>query len=163
MQCAPLILQLYLKWFTKNKKINTRVFTWISGIGISYSNKNQNKLSHEDFPAHAPIPGDRLPYLVFETEGITVDLFDILDPRKFTLLVFGMKEIPETFQKVIDEYISIISIKHIQTEAGTLQLFESLGIKNEGWYLIRPDMHIALRSNELHLTALSDYIKNYLK
>ena len=163
LQLAPLSLTLYLKWFKINNKINTRFFSLVSGIGISYGSNLPTGLSNVDFPAHAPKPGELLPYLVFGTGGKSIDLCDLLDPQKYTLLVFGMQTMPELYQKAIAEYNNIISVKHIAAEPGTEALFEAFGIRDEGCYLIRPDMYIAWRSNEFHPTELSDYLKKILK
>ncbi len=163
LQIAPLSLPLFLKWFKKNSKISTRIFAWVSGIGISYGRNLPTGLSNVDFPSHAPKPGERLPYIVFEAGSESLNMSDLLDSRKYNLLVFGKQEIPESFQKVIDEYNSIISVKHIAAEPGTEVLFETFGVRDEGCYLIRPDMYIAWRSNELHPTELSDYLQHHLK
>ena len=163
LQLAPLFLPLLLKWFKKNSRISTRIFIWISGIGISYGKNLPRGLSNVNFPAHAPAPGERLPFLVFETGGKSIELCDILDSRMYSLVVFGKQEIPESFQKIIDEYNTIISVKHISDEPGTEVLFETFGIKSEGCYLVRPDMYIAWRSHEFHPTELSHYLQNQLK
>ncbi len=163
LQFAPLSLTLYLKWFKINNKINTRFFSMVSGTGISYGSNLPTGLSNVDFPVHAPKPGECIPYMVFESGGKSIVLCDILDSRIYTLVVFWKQEIPESFQKAIAEYNNIISVKHIAAEPGTEALFEAFGIREEGCYLIRPDMYIAWRSNEFHPTELSDYLKKLLK
>jgi hypothetical protein len=45
---------------------------------------------------------------------------------------------------------------------GTKIFYEALGLKNSGYYLIRPDMHIALRSADLDIRILESYLQKFL-
>ncbi len=164
LKLAPLLLTMISVKIRKSNGLRNRIFVSISGIGVKYkSSMLPNSLSVGNFPTNSPKPGDRLPHIIYETDGKTCTLNDGLDSRNFHLLIFGKQELPTLFQRIIDQYSDVISVRFIEYQPGTQLLFKSFGLKNEGCYLIRPDLYIAWRSQEFDLVSLSNYLQNFLK
>lgn len=164
LKLAPLVFPSVLRRFRKSTRLRDRVFTSVSEIGIKY---RQGILSDSEsaggVPASAPKPGDHMPWLTYKAGGKTCSICDDLDSRTFHLLIFGKQALPGPFQMVIDKYSDVISVKHIANEAGTRDLFKSLGLENEGCYLIRPDLYIAWRSRDFDAMSFSNYLQKFLK
>jgi hypothetical protein len=70
---------------------------------------------------------------------------------------------PLPFQSIIDQYRDVIKVIHVAKEGGTVPIFESLGLKDSGCYLIRPDHYIAWRSQELNAERFGNYLQQFLK
>ncbi len=88
----------------------------------------------------------------------------MLSPLTYTLIVFTKHEVSDSVQKMVDEYGKIIAIKAILNQDGNQKLFKKLGgIKTEACYLVRPDMHIAWRSNGYHAEALRHILQKLRK
>lgn len=160
---APLLLPMISGRFKNNTKLRTRIFTSVSGIGINYKRSILSGLSSGYFPADSPKPGERLPHLTYEIDGKSYALYDELNSQTFHLLVFGNQELPSPFKTVVDKYSNVISIKYFAYESGTQTLFKSLGLENEGCYLVRPDLYIAWRSRKFNAISFSNYLKKFLK
>lgn len=163
LRIAPFLLPLLLKWSSKNSALRSRMFSWVSGIGIRYKPHLPIGLSKDKFPVHAPKLGERLPYLHFDTGSKSLNLHELIDPLTYNLIVFGNPEVPEVFQKLIDEYSEIISVKHIPAKAGNQQIFKAFGIKTKAYYLVRPDMYIAWRGHGFNDEALRHFLQKPLK
>jgi len=154
LHLVPHILPLVIARFQKNTSMQIPIFKAVSGIGIRY----KNNLPDDHFPAHAPKPGERLPYVKEPT-----NILYSLNSKSFHLIVFGKAVLPEPFQAVIDENNEAISVKHIRKEVGTLQLFNTFGIEDSGWYLVRPDLYIAGRSLEFNAIDFGKTLQKYLE
>ena len=143
--------------------MRTRIFTSVSGIGIKYKHSMlSDSVLLGNFPDDAPEPGERLPNLAYKIGGKFNTLCSGLNPHTFHLFVFGKLEIPASFQLVLDKYNDVISVKYIANESGNKHLFKSLGLENEGCYLVRPDLYIAWRSHELNAVSLGNYLQKFL-
>jgi len=160
---VPLLLPMFSVRFKNNTKLRTRIFTSVSGIGIKYKRSILTGLSSDNFPADSPKSGDRMPHMTYETDGKACSLYNELNSQTFHLLVFGKQELASPFQKVVDKYRDVISIKFIAFESGTQALFKSLGLENEGCYLVRPDLYIAWRSRDFNVKSVSNYLQKFLK
>lgn len=156
---VPRVLPLVIARFHKNTSMQTPIFKAISGIGIRY----KNNLPDDHFPAHAPKPGERLPYVTFEINKELTNILDSLNSKSYHLIVFGKAVLPESFQAVIDENNEVISVKHIRKEAGTLQLFNTFGIEDSGCYLVRPDLYIGWRSLGFNANDFDKSLQKCLK
>jgi len=163
LKVIPLFMPLLLKRLKKNEGTRTHIFNSVSGIGARYGSNLPQDLSNVNFPAHAPKPGERLPCLGYEASGKPFSLYNNLDSLTFHLFVFGKSALPDVFQSVMDERSEIISVKYIPHESGTQHLFESLGIKHAGCYLVRPDLFIAWRSIDFNETDFTHYLQKTLK
>lgn len=160
LKLAPLLLPVLLQKFKNSTRLRNRIFTSISGIGINYKSGIFIDSEHsENFPAHAPRPGERLPYLVYENSGKTSSICDDLNSKTFHLIVFGKQILPEPFQLVLEKYSDVIEEKYIPQEPETQHLYKRFGIEDQGCYLVRPDLYIAWRSRELNAASIGDYMQ----
>lgn len=162
LKLLPWMLPQLLSWFRNNYKLRNSIFTSISGIGIKYRNSLLSGSSFGNFPDRAPRPGDRFPYLFSNMNSTLFTLYDDTVCTTFHLFIFGDK-MPLPFQTIIDQYREVISVIYIAKEEGIIPIFESLGLKNSGCYLIRPDHYIAWRSRELNAASFGNYLQQFLK
>jgi hypothetical protein len=61
-------------------------------------------------------------------------------------------------RRVVDEQDDVIKVETIPLTAGTKFLYRSLGVENGGYYLVRPDMYVAYRSNRFN----AEHVKRFL-
>lgn len=160
----PLGMPLILFWINKRPKLKDRIFCAISGIGISYKNSMVSSSSpEEDFPAHSPRPGERLPYIGYFKKGRQFSLHNGLNSTHFHLFIFGRHILPEMFQSVISKYRNILLLTYVDKDQDTWIVYHQLGLKERGCYLVRPDMYVAWRSHEFNGEELNDYLETVLK
>lgn len=157
-----LALKMYFKRIfpklEKNEKWRQKFFRSISQIGIHYKpafglHKNLEKL----FLHGAPKPGYRFPYLDFIYNNQNKNSHQILDASGFTLLVLAEELTPEIKSITEKHKMAAVLLKHLPE---TDKIHTSLGITNTGYYLIRPDMYIGLRSATSDYSHLSQYLEN---
>ncbi|HEX2935582.1 MAG TPA: FAD-dependent monooxygenase [Bacteroidales bacterium] len=160
---ARLFRTIALKLFFKsifpklenNEKWRLQFFKAISQIDIRYkptfgSTPDLERL----FPLTAPKSGYRLPHVEFRLENKLTSTFQLLSTTGFTLFVMADEfthEIKSLAEK--HEFTTFL----IKQEPGTDIIYKTLGITNTGYYLIRPDMYIAIRSATLDARALERY------
>ena len=160
---APLLLKILFPIIEKQQSISQYLFKGISQTGINYRKSSLSSLtSSGNFPIDSPKPGDRLPYILFEEDGKTVNIQDKANDARFHLLIFAPQTTAIEFSTIADEYKAILSIEIIPFNSGTTTLYKKLGIKHEGCYLIRPDLHIAFRSNQSGVTHFKQFFNQYL-
>ena len=141
----------------KKEKLRLKFFKYISQIDIHYkpalgSYKDLERL----FLRGTPKPGHRLPYVDFIFENKTTNSHQILNACGFTLLVFAEEITPE-IKSISEKYkLASVLVKHLPE---TDSIYTSLGITNTGYYLIRPDMYIGLRSATLETGNLNLYLQ----
>jgi hypothetical protein len=154
------ILPLIVKKVITHKKGGQLAFRTVSQIGISYhSSPLSQHGSSGDFPATAPKPGDRLPYLIFTERDKEITLQDMTSPTAMTLLLFhGDNQFPESLHDLIRPYKETMVVKEITVSEETKKLSEALGVSKGGLYLVRPDMYIAYREN----SDATEHFRTYL-
>jgi 2-polyprenyl-6-methoxyphenol hydroxylase-like FAD-dependent oxidoreductase len=162
MHVAPHLLAFVVKI----KFFARFVFKNISQIGITYKNSSLEKVSEGSFPSAAPKPGHRLPFIEFEdTAGRLINIQHVVDPIKIHLLIF-YEPVKEGAEKGLIElatrYPDAISVSSVPLAKGSYPLFRRLGIKKEGFFLIRPDLYIAYRSNRLDTRHFENYLDSFL-
>ena len=59
---------------------------------------------------------------------------------------------------IFDKYRDVIQIRPIPLTQATKELYRVLGVKNGGYYLVRPDNYVAYRSNGFS----KEHAKNFL-
>lgn len=163
LQLVPLLLPMFLQKFKRNPGLPNRLFASVSGIGIKYKQDILSDASTSNFPDVAPKPGERFPDMTYETGGNLCWLYDGLNPAYFHLILFGIQELPLSFQSLADKFSEIISVKYIPNEKGTQHLFKSFGLENEGCYLVRPDLYVAWRSHKFDGISFINYLQKFLK
>ena len=77
-----------------------------------------------------------------------MNIQDKITGTDFYLLAFAKQIIPNEIKQVAKKYSNLVSIGIIPFTPETSALFERFGIRKFGFYLVRPDMHIACRSTE---------------
>jgi 2-polyprenyl-6-methoxyphenol hydroxylase-like FAD-dependent oxidoreductase len=147
----------------KEKHLLRFAFRLISQIGIDYrdSSLSQNA-SLGSFPRKAPRPGDRLPFVTFHENNKLVSIQDKVKAPAFHLLLFTKNNSGEPFKAIldlVDEYNDVIQIETISSPPGRNDFYKAFGVQNGGYYLVRPDMYIAYRSNSLNQEHLKQYLK----
>lgn len=146
----------------KEKHLLRFAFRLISQIGIRYRNSSISRnASYGSFPRGAPRPGDRLPFITFHEGNKLINIQDKVKAPTFHLLVFPGNESDENVNNVpsiFNEYGNVIQIEPIPRTQATKNLYGVLGVKNGGYYLVRPDMYIAYRSNGFS----KEHAKNFL-
>jgi len=161
LRIAPGVLKFLLPIIDRNRVLGDFLFKRISQISISYHKLNSfRKTSRGRFPIRTPKPGDRLPFIKFQLHGKEVNIQDKLKQAGFQLFIFTNQAID--YSKIEETYKGILSIEVIPFNQGTAPLYKKLGIRNKGYYLIRPDMHIACRSNQSNIDEVGKFLDNYL-
>jgi hypothetical protein len=156
-----------MKWMLplikKQKSIRWFCFRGISEIGVNY---RKSTLSHNassgNFPGKAPLPGDRLPYLLYIDSDKEINIQEKIKGTGFTLFIFTKNSPPVEIIRIAEKYKNVISFETIPFTSETKFLYDRFGIENSGCYLIRPDMYIAYRSATLNTHHLNDYLKQFL-
>jgi hypothetical protein len=146
----------------KLKRLRRLMFRTLSEIGIQYRKSPLSAHSLQGrFPYGAPRPGDRLPFIEFEEDGARTDLQQLASPVHYTLLVFSRAN--STFKAdLISGFEDAITVRKVPYSLEREALYRALGIRREGFYLVRPDMYIAFRSNAGHEQGLRDYLGRWL-
>ena len=146
---------------SKSKTLRQRFFRSISQININYRGSILSyRGSVFNIFSSTPKPGDRFPWIRFPESGKNASIFEKLDPLSFNLIVLadslpaGVKQIKEQLN------LGVLLIPKVP-ETGSV--YNHLGIKNTGYYLIRPDMYIALKSLNLNIVPLRRFINQRLR
>jgi len=159
----PHLMKWMLPLIEKQKSIRQFCFNAISEIGINY---RKGPLSHNaslgNFPDNAPLPGDRLPFLVFTGTDKKINIQEKIKGAGFTLFIFTKNSPPVEIIRIAEKYKSVLSFEVIPFLSETQFLYDRFGIKNSGCYLIRPDMYIAYRSNSAEAEHFESYLQQYL-
>jgi FAD binding domain len=147
----------------KEKHLLRFAFRLISQIGIHYRNSSLSQDgSLGSFPRKAPRPGDRLPFATFHENNKLINIQDKVKAPAFHLLLFSknnnedeIKAIPD----LADQYSDIIQLEVISFSQSTTDLYETFGVQNAGYYLVRPDMYIAYRSDRFNVQHLKEFLE----
>ena len=136
-------------------------FKSISQIDIHYRNSilSYGGTMDGNFLRDAPKSGDRFPYVEFFDKESKTDNYKILNYVCFNLVVLA-NVLPDEIKKTGEKYnIEVALIKYLPE---TKKLYKQLGITNMGYYLVRPDMYIVLRSATLNTNQLNNYLQQFL-
>ncbi|HZH72175.1 MAG TPA: FAD-dependent monooxygenase [Mariniphaga sp.] len=155
------LLPVLLKLFFKALKFNSVAeyfFKKLSGTGITYGLNLLNKDASRTIYMSAPKPGEKLPFLNYIEKGNIVSLQDKVQNGKFLLLIFGDKVNTDLLLNAIKGYQDVLSSIVLPFNQDTSNIYLRFGINTEGWYLIRPDMVVACRSDEPGAEELKAYL-----
>jgi len=154
------LLKVLFSLMEKRRSFRRIFFTSISQTGIHYRSGMLNYLTSEGtFLRNAPRPGDRLPYFEFFYEGRDTTDFKIMVAANYNLLVF-VSVLPVEILEVAKKYN--LPVRIIPALPENKQFYIKMGIKNTGYYLVRPDMHIAIRAATLNTGLLNSYLQQIL-
>ncbi len=163
LQIAPFLLKILFPMIQTQKKTGQFIFHAIAETGIHYRKSSLSKEATVGiFPRGAPKPGDRLPYIPFEINGVKLNIQDKIKGNVFHLLLFTNQDIKFEIERMAEKYNNLIYIELIPLNSETANLYNKLGIQKSGCYLIRPDMHIACRSNTPELEQYEKLVDRYL-
>lgn len=141
----------------KEKHIARFAFRLISQIGISYRDSSLScEASYGRFSLTAPRPGDRFPFVLFQESNKSVNIQDKVKAPTLHLLLFsgvGASEI-DAIDSIANQWD--IETEILPLESRTSGLYKVFGIRNKGFYLVRPDMYIACRSSKLEAEHLQN-------
>jgi 2-polyprenyl-6-methoxyphenol hydroxylase-like FAD-dependent oxidoreductase len=170
-----LVLPLVLKKFFRYNQLRTRVFRWVSQTGIRYLKSPISVSARESnhFPGHAPLPGLRVPYAqVYRPDMKTTgSLYDLLRHPYFTLLVFKSSFSTDRAEQLVEELEAalasslpgLLTTTIIYPHEKNNAVYELFGINEDAFYLVRPDNHIAFRSQPAHVSSLLEYLHETLQ
>ena len=160
---APIVIKLVVLLGGKRKFIHQFLFKHIGQLGIHYRKSYDQKLfSNGKFNRKAPRPGDRLPYILYRLGNMEVTIQEIIEGSNFHLLAFVSGNRSEEVNELVGEFSDSLVVHIINYMPETMHLFKKLGITRDGFYLIRPDMHIAYRSNGFELEHFKHSFHNLL-
>lgn len=159
---VPIVLKVAAPIFQKLKFIQHYAFKMVSEIGISYRHQSLSQnASVGRFPAHAPKPGDRLPFAQYSVENERIEnIQDKMRMKFFCLFVFS-ESIPKDMAELQETFKGLFSIEIIPPNKQTKNLYDKFGLIKNGYYLIRPDMYVAFRANNLDIEHLKKYFANF--
>jgi hypothetical protein len=152
----------------KEKHISKFAFRLISQIGINYRDSALSRdASDGSFPANAPRPGDRLPFVMFQEGNRLVNIQDKVKTPALHLLLFSGDIQPdeqnvEAIRRVASQY-DVIQTEILPPASAAGDLYKIFGIQNKGFYLVRPDMYIGCRSSRLEAEYLDNYLARIFK
>jgi len=160
LHVAPLLLKLIFPVIERQKLLSRYLFKGISEIGIHYRNSPlSSNGSQGSFRMGAPRPGDRLPCIVFDLNGLEMNIQDMVKGTTFHCFLFSRYSIPVEFMVYARKYSNWLSTEFMPFDSGTKPLYKRLGISKAGCYIIRPDMYIAYRSKKLTLKSFENFLK----
>jgi hypothetical protein len=142
------------------KSLRQLFFKSISQIGVHYRGSSLPITESEQYIQHgAPLSGDRLPYVEFSYKGERTTNYKIMNPLSFNLLVFA-NSLPSDIKKIAKHYnLSVTLIPKLNESEN---LYHTLWINHSGYYLIRPDMHIAMHSANMDTNHLKRYLNLFM-
>jgi 2-polyprenyl-6-methoxyphenol hydroxylase-like FAD-dependent oxidoreductase len=160
----PFVLKLVAPLFQKLKFVQRLAFKMISEIGISYRHQSLSQnASLGNFPNHAPKPGDRLPFIRYaDGSHKEQNIQDKMHGKFFCFFIFS-ETVSGELTKWLERCKDLFSIEMIPFSEGTKILYDKFGIKNNGCYLIRPDMYIAYRAQKFDTEHLNRYLLQFLR
>lgn len=165
--CRPplmkLILNYMIPWVAKRKKFREMFFKSISQTGLRYKAGSLSAcVSKGDFSRNSPGPGERFPSVTYPENGKEVNIQDNLKGACFHLFILHPHSSAERMIRVAERYLDILSIESIPFTTDTKAVYDRLGIRNLGCYLVRPDMYIAWRSDSVDPRQLENYLQQIL-
>jgi 2-polyprenyl-6-methoxyphenol hydroxylase-like FAD-dependent oxidoreductase len=157
------VIPRFVALIPKEKHLLRFAFRLISQIAIAYGDSSLSRDgSLGSFPRTAPRPGDRLPFATFHENNELINIQDKVKAPAFHLLLFLRNSSDEKIKAIhdlVDQYNDMIQIERIFFALGSNDLFEIFGVQNGGYYLVRPDMYVAYRSNTFNQNHLKAFLK----
>jgi len=156
MYVLRILFIVFFPLVERKKVLRSVFFKAISQIGIHYRKSILSQKGTKDtFLPKAPKPGERVPYVAFFQHGESTNSHKMITGRHFTVFVFA-NELPEEMKLLCEKYgISVVLLKK---HPDTQNMYHTFGIHDCGYYLIRPDLYIALRSDTLNPVQFCNYL-----
>jgi len=155
------ILPTALRAATSFEQTRKLAFRTVSQTAVNYRLYSLSRNgAAANFSTQTPQAGDRFPY--FPTKDGTT--FDWLKGTTFQVLYFFTKETPEITDR-LSKYLNLSQLDfHLRLidKSTNPTVFDALGIKAEGLFIIRPDMYIGYRSDRVDLGDLEIYFEKHI-
>lgn len=138
-------------------------FRGISQINLHYKTKNHTRFN--PFKSRSPLPGERWPYFRLSDESAQeYQLQEKVSGKSFVLFCFAkdkqeLSGIQSKLHKIQNRYPNLLAFEIINYSDHTYKLYHKLGIKNSGYYLVRPDGYVALQNKNLLFDPLQQYLE----
>ena len=159
----PFIIKTFFPIIEKRNLISHYIFKSVSQTGIHYRESTLSyKPSISFFPAFNLRPGDRLPYLLINENGNNINIQEKVKATGFHLFIFSKNLPSDVFVKKIEKYRNVLTSEIILKSEQNKSLCKSIGIKQKGFLLVRPDLHIAFQSDTLNFKQLEKYLDHFL-
>jgi 2-polyprenyl-6-methoxyphenol hydroxylase-like FAD-dependent oxidoreductase len=162
MHFLPILL-IVVNPLIRNLKIRRILFKMISEIGIRYNNSFLTHNTIRGYFQNEPKPGQRFPFFVFKEDGKEVNIQEKLAGNSFHLFIFNKYKFPYDIIRVAEKYGDVLSFEFIHFAKETRKLYRKFRMRESGYILIRPDMHIAFTSYSANSKHLDNYFKKFLK
>ncbi len=146
------------KTVSTQDRIREFAFKRVSQIGINYRDSSINRdYKIDGFSNKAPQAGDRFPYL----ETSASNSFKWLSGTAFKALYFFTERKEDTIVRLKNYFdLSDLEIELLQFDKKRYEeYFEGLGIQEEAFFIVRPDMYIGYRSGGVDLMDLEVYFE----
>lgn len=155
------ILPTALRFATSFERTRKLAFRTVSQTAVNYRPYSLSRNgAAENFSSKTPKAGDRFPFLSTK-EGTT---FDWLKGTTFQVLYFYKEENTDIIDR-LSKYLELskldFQLRFIDKSIDAT-IFENLGIKDEGLFIIRPDMYVGYRSSVVDLADLEIYFEEHL-
>lgn len=142
----------------RRSAVQRLAFRTVSQTAIAY---RTSPLSHDEpgLPDDAPRAGDRFPWLRLQrrADGPVEDFFEVLDDRRFHLLVFGAR-----FEGALP-FERLIALHAVPSTPRNDEMLRRARIPQGSAWLLRPDGHVALCGPQLDAAAIGRYVADRLK
>jgi 2-polyprenyl-6-methoxyphenol hydroxylase-like FAD-dependent oxidoreductase len=165
MRIMPSVIRALWPMARRLRAIRELGFKTVSEIGIHY---RQSPLSqegpHSRFPGSAPKPGDRVPYLPSADHSIGTR--ELTRGTKFHFILFCGHDHAEEARRMTQGleavYPNLIEFEAIPPTTDTAKLYQTFGIRKQGYYFVRPDSYIGYRSGTIETAHFEKYLKQFL-
>ena len=91
-----------------------------------------------------------------------INIQDKVKSGDFHLFIFSKDASVDAIQKIAGKYTQLLSVETILFTSGTGDLYNRLGIVNNGCYLVRPDQYIAYRSVKPDAGHFETYLQQFI-
>jgi len=170
----PLLGSLLAPWLAplvlRSRRVRAYGFRFVSQLGIRYR-ESPIVLEGNPAPRRGPRAGDRLPDARIGRDGGSTWLLRAISRPGFRLLLCGPAEAwePVVLRRLDRRYAGLVTMFRLAAEPGrdTLsdpmgEAFSRLGVRHAAQYLVRPDGHVAFRTEGTDLAALESYLAQWL-
>jgi 2-polyprenyl-6-methoxyphenol hydroxylase-like FAD-dependent oxidoreductase len=158
----PVVLSFFIFLINKIKGLRRFIFLNVSGVGTSYRKSSFSAYFRSSFLDNAPLPGDRLPCIQYFTGAQIFNFQEKVSYTSFNLLIFGVRDLPDKFRAVTEKYKEFLKVEIIPADPGTEDVYRQMVKGHHACYLVRPDMHIAWRSDSFDVRSLDRYLQRRL-
>lgn len=159
---VPRILRLTALAASRFTSVRPFPFKTVAELNINYRESSLSRnASLGRFRRGAPRPGDRLPFVTFtDDNGSQITIHEKVKGDSFTLFIFHIEPTAEIVS-ILQPYQHNITLIAVPFSSGSEILYKTFGI-DSGYYLIRPDMHIACRADRLDPDFLTKYLSTFM-